>query len=161
MFPFVKQEIKEIKEDCLLITKTHIDKLAQKALSEVYEYLTLEDEDEENTEKEFLKKLKKTRKKLKNGLIVLVKGEKKNKVKFTYDDDEKLEIDSMEESLIDFYLSEVEKRIRNKSFDTDSIYEVLDSIEFDFEMEEDAFFKRILFLQLYDLFHYNYTELED
>ena len=67
----------------------------------------------------------------------------------------------MEESLIDFYLSEVEKRIRNKSFDTDSIYEVLDSIEFDFEMEEDAFFKRILFLQLYDLFHYNYTELED
>ena len=81
MFPFVKQEIKEIKEDCLLITKTHIDKLAQKALSEVYEYLTLEDEDEENTEKEFLKKLKKTRKKLKNGLIVLVKGEKKKQSK--------------------------------------------------------------------------------
>ena len=149
----------EIQEDYLLIKKSDIERLGKKALEEVYEYLNIDYSDIENTDKKLLSEIKKTKKDLDKLIIKeLMKSKKTKRVKFCINEDE----DQMTNSdLKSFYKNEIEKKIDDGSFDTKTIFNFLDKINFTWDMGEDAFCARNAFLLSYELFFHCYYELEE
>ena len=147
----------EIQEDYLLIKKSDIERLGKKALKEVYEYLNIDYSDIENTDEELLLELKKSKKDLDKLIIKeLIKSKKTKKVKFYID-----EVENDNKKLKSYYEFKIKKEIENESFDTETIYNFLDKINFTWDMGEDGFCARKAFLISYELFFHNYYELED
>ena len=75
----------------------------------------------------------------------------------------KVEKDKLEEYLIEFYfemfdkskyekhLKEIEDKIEDESLDIDLIFEVLDRIELEFEIDEDLYDKKSIFIYLFSI----------
>ena len=86
----------------------------------------------------------------------------------------KVEKDKIEKYLVKFYfknsnfsllneykLKEIEDKIENESLNIDLIFEVLDLIELDFEINEDLFSKKKAFEYNYLVFDHYHTYLYD
>ena len=85
----------------------------------------------------------------------------------------KVEKDKLEKYLLKFYfkkfdkseyekyLKEIKNKIEDESLDIDFLYNVLDKIKLDFEIDEDLFVKKKAFEYIYLVFDYYYTYLED
>ena len=85
----------------------------------------------------------------------------------------KVEKDKLEKYLLKFYfkkfdkseyekyLKEIKNKIEDESLDINFLYNVLDKIKLDFEIDEDLFVKKKAFEYIYLVFDYYYTYLED
>ena len=132
-------KLEKMEEDFLLIKKSDVEKLGKKALSEVYEYLNLDYDDEENSNKELIQEIKDLKNEL-DDLLIDEMGIKKKQ-----EEQEKQEKKK-------YYKPRIEHKIFNESFDVDTIYKILDKINFTFYMGEDGFCLRRTFLKTYELF---------
>ena len=150
----------EIEEDYLLIKRSDIERLANKALSEVYEDLNI-DYDSEDTDEELLLEIKKSKKDLDKLILKEIlkkeKKEKTKKVKFYLDE---IETDYNDKSLKSYFQSKIKNEIRDESFDSETIFNILEKINFTWDMGEDGYCVRNAFLKAYELFFHCYSELE-
>ena len=155
-----KNELEKIEEDYLLIKKSDIEKIGKRALKLVYEDLNIDYLNNENIDEEFLLEMKKLKKDLDKLILKkILKSEKKTKkVKFCINE---VEDEYNDKSLKNYYQSRIKKEIENESFDTETIYNILDKINFTFFMGEDACCARNAFLKSYEVFFNCYYELEE
>ena len=86
-----------------------------------------------------------------------------SKVKTVYEDE------TLEKATIKKFFSQLEAEIKDETLDLDFIYHCLDQMKYkvkideqiDFEINEDFSYMKKAFINLYDVYHYDYTYLED
>ena len=169
----IYEDLKNIKEDYLIITKSDVENLGKKTLKDVYKILNIDWSD--LYIEELITKIKEEKDKLDEYLINSIYHIKKFKKakyfdnKFNTDNIEDLiEYESKnviksviyDETKKSYYIKEIEKKIENESFDIDLIFEVLSKINLTWEMDEDAFCQKKAFLNIYDVFYNDYNYLE-
>ena len=165
----IYEDLKNIKEDYLIITKSDVENLGKKTLKDVYETLNIDWSDIYN--KELVTKIKAEKDKLNTYLINSIYPKKKSKKakyfnsKFNTDNIEDLIEDNIEYEIKDeseksYYLKLINEKIENNSFDIDLIFEVLSEINLTWDMKEDTFCQKKAFLNIYDVFYNDYNYLE-
>ena len=137
----------------VIIRKKDLENLGRKLMKEVYKFL--HDEyilsfEEMKVEKENLKK----------NLVVFnfesfnfTTVQKENSWSITYEDFDK--------SKHEEELKNIEDKIENESLDINLIFKVLNRLELDMEIDEDLFFKKNAFINIFKVFDSNYSYLED
>ena len=137
----------------VIIRKKDLESLGRKLIKEVYKFL--HDEyilsfEEMKLEKERLKKdLVEFNFKSFNFTTV----QKGNSWSITYEDFDK--------SKHEEELKNIEDKIENESLDINLILKVLNRLELDMEIDEDLFFKKDAFINIFKVFDMNYSYLED
>ena len=137
----------------VIIRKKDLESLGRKLMKEVYKFL--HDEyilsfEEMKLEKERLKKdLVEFNFKSFNFTTV----QKGNSWSITYEDFDK--------SKHEEELKNIEDKIENESLDINLILKVLNRLELDMEIDEDLFFKKDAFINIFKVFDMNYSYLED
>ena len=79
------------------------------------------------------------------------------------------ENETLEKATIKKFFSQLEAEIKDETLDLDFIYHCLDQMKYkvkideqiDFEINEDFSYMKKAFINLYDVYHYDYTYLED
>ena len=137
----------------VIIRKKDLESLGRKLMKEVYKFL--HDEyilsfEEMKLEKEQLKK----------DLVVsnfksfnFTTVQKGNSWSITYEDFDK--------SKHEEELKNIEDKIENESLDINLIFKVLNRLELDMEIDEDLFFKKNAFINIFKVFDSDYSYLED
>ena len=129
----IHKDLNNTKEDYIIISKSDIEDLGKKTLKEVY--ITLNIDRSYLKDKELITKIKKEKDKLYNYLINCI-----------------INTDIIEdETKKSYYL---EKKIENKSFDIDIIFEALSRLNLTWDMGEDAYCQNEKFLNFYNLFNH-------
>ena len=66
-----------------------------------------------------------------------------------------------DESKHEEVLKKIEYKIENESLDINLIFKVLNRLELDMEIDEDLFFKKNAFINIFKVFDIDYSYLED
>ena len=66
-----------------------------------------------------------------------------------------------DESICKNYLKELVAKIEDESLDIDLIFNVLDKIKLDFEIDEDLYCEKKAFIYIYQVFDHYYSYLKD
>ena len=138
----------------IIIKKKDLENLGRKVMKEVYEFLhdecilTFEEMkvEKDNIEKYLVSSYLRNIHKIER--FVYDKSKEKNYKEY------KKELE--DESKCKEYLKEIENKIEDESLDFDLIYEVLDLIKLEFEIDEDLFVKKKAFCYIYsvcDIYH--------
>ena len=132
----------------LVIRKKDIEKLGRKLMKEVYKFL----------HDEYIltfEEMKVQKDKIKKHLFYLKK--------LMFDEIKYKNYEEIIEDEIKYkkYLKEIEDKIEDESLDIDLIFEVLDRIELEFEIDEDLYDKKKAFLYIYLVFKIYYEYLKD
>ena len=129
----IHKDLNNTKKDYIIISKSDIEDLGKKTLKEIY--ITLNIDRSYSKDKELITKIKKEKDKLYNYLINCI-----------------INTDIIEdETKKSYYL---EKKIENKSFDIDIIFEALSRLNLTWDMGEDAYCQNEKFLNFYNLFNH-------
>ena len=134
----------------LVIRKKDIENLGRKTMKEVYEFLN-----DDYILKTF-EEMKVEQKKLKEYLVNLYLR-MIYKVDEIHRDEEKFDkyIKEIEdESKYDKYLKELVAKIKDESLDINLIFDVLDRIKLDFEIDEDIYDKKKAFIYFYSVYEF-------
>ena len=75
----------------------------------------------------------------------------------------------VKKKLLKNFFSQLETEIKNETLDLDFIYHCMSQLKYrvkideqiDHEINEDFWYMKKAFLNLYDVYHYDYTYLED
>ena len=142
--------------ESITIKKSDVEKLGRKLMKEVYEFL--HDEyiltfEEMKVEKDKIEKY-------------LVNFYLRNIHKIDHFIFEKSKYENFikeleDESKYKEYLKEIKNKIEDESLDIDLIFEVLDRIKLEFEIDEDLFDKKKAFKYIYLVFDHYHTYLKD
>ena len=163
----VYKDLKNIKEDYIIITKSNVENLGKKTMKKVYEILNTDWSD--LFIEEVNKKIKKEKDKLDKYLINSIFLKDKKKVKYFHfefktdkNEDEIYDeiYDEINYNLKKCYLEKIKNKIENESLDIDLIFEALSKIELIWEIDEDTYCERKAFLNIYTVFYHQYKELE-
>ena len=137
----------------VIIRKKDLESLGRKLMKEVYKFL--HDEyilsfEEMRLEKE---KLEKDLVVFKFKSVNYTTVQKGNSWNITYEDFDK--------SKHEEELKKIEDKIENESLDINLIFKVLIRLELDMEIDEDLFFKKNAFINIFKVFDSDYSYLED
>ena len=130
----------------LVIKKKDIIKMGKDLIKEVYEFLN-----DDYFKETFPEEINKTAKTFNNYLTKRVFGNRNNSIKS----------DIYGESTYEEDLETVIKFIKEGILDIKVIFETLNILDLDIEIQEDLYFKVEAFLNLYSVFDIDYTYLED
>ena len=130
----------------LIIKKKDIIKLGKDLIKEVYEFLN-----DDYFKETFPEEINKTAKTFNNYLTKRLFADRNNSIKS----------DIYGESTYEEDLETVIKYIKEGILDIKVIFETLNILDLDIEIEEDLYFKTRAFLNLYSVFDSDYTYLED
>ena len=130
----------------LVIKKKDIIKLGKDLIKEVYEFLN-----DDYFKETFPEEINKSLKTFNNYLVKRVFG----------NHDRTIEFDVYGETTPEEDLESVIKMIKDERLNNEVIYETLNLLDLDIEIEEDLYFKVVAFLNLYSVFNSDYTYLED
>ena len=137
----------------VIIKKKDVERLGKEVLKEVYDFLhndyivnTFEEMKED--QKKFLK------------YLVLI-GFRDNKSLKTKVENNKLVFEIIDENKFEEDVKSLKSRVENGSLNTEEIYHILVNIKLDEEIDGDLFFKKKAFLDIFRVFEYAYSYLED
>ena len=137
----------------VIIRKKDLESLGRKLMKEVYKFL----HDEYILSFE---EMKLEKEKLKKNLVVFnfksfnfTTVQKGNSWSIKYEDFDK--------SKYEKELKIIEDEIENESLDINLIFKVLNMLELDMEIDEDLFFKKNAFINIFKVFDSDYSYLED
>ena len=137
----------------VIIRKKDLESLGRKLMKEVYKFL----HDEYILSFE---EMKLEKEKLEKDLVVsnfksfnYTTVQKGNSWSITYEDFDK--------SKHEEELKNIEDEIENESLDINLIFKVLNRLELDMEIDEDLFFKKNAFINIFKVFDSDYSYLED
>ena len=130
----------------LVIKKKDIVKMGKDLIKEVYEFLH-----NDYLKETFPEEINKTTKTFNNYLVKRVFSNYNNSIKS----------DIYGESTYEEDLETVIKHIKEGILDIKVIFETLNILDLDIEIEENLYFKNRAFLNLYSVFDSDYTYLED
>lgn len=148
----------------VIIFKKDLDNLGKKLMKEFYHHIH---------DDYFLKEYEEVRLKRKyydenltKQFLSFHENEEKNVVSLYFDN--KRFKDLLEMKTEDL-LKNIETKIRDETLDVEIIFNFLDQMDIkleinkgdDFEIDEDLFCMKKAFINIYNVFHYNYQELED
>ena len=126
----IYKDLFDKKEDYIIITKSDVENLGKKTLKDVYNILNIDWSDLYN--KELITEIKKERDKLDNYLINSI-----------------INSDNIENKK-----SYIKKKIENKSFHIDIIFNALSVLNLTWDMNEDAYCQNKEFLNIYNIFNH-------
>ena len=137
----------------VIIRKKDLNNLGRKLMKEVYEFL--HDEyiltfEEMKVEKDELKKF-----------LVKCYFENSNFTITQKSHSWSIEHEELDESKYKEYLKEIEDKIENESLDIHIIFKVLNNLKLDMEIDEDLFFKKEGFIDIFKVYDFSCSYLED
>ena len=134
----------------LVIRKKDIENLGRKTMKEVYEFLNddyiLTTFEEMKLEKERLKK------NLVNKYLCMYNNI--DSFRYSEKEYENYTKDLNDKSKYDSILKKMLSKIEDESLDIKIIYEVLDSLNLEFEIDEDLFDKKKAFIYIYSVYYF-------
>ena len=133
----------------LIIRKSDVENFGRKTMKKVYEFLH---DDYILTFEE----MKVEKDKLEKDLLEFYF----DMDKFKDEKNQKVIKGCLKEGEYEKYLTVIECKIKDKSFDIDLIFRVLDRIKLDFEIDEDIYCMKKAFINIYNVYYYNYTYLK-
>ena len=135
----------------VILREKDLKRLAKELLKEMFDFLH-----DEYILTEF-KEMKKVQEKfLKNLALNHINTLKRKKFENTKEKRKEL-INLMNNNNLEF----VKDVMKDCDIDTEGIFEVMDEIELDKEIDEDLYFKQKSFLDIFKVFKFGYTYLED
>ena len=138
----------------VIIRKKDVDRLAQKVLKEVFdflhdEYILTNFEEMKSVQEKFLRNIV-----LHNFRYLNMKTiSKRGRLQIQYE--------PFDENKFEDKLNKVKDEIKNGTICNYVIYHTLNDIDIDEEVNGDLYFKKNAFLNIYDVFESDYTYLED
>ena len=138
----------------VVILKTDLEELGKKLMLEIYKHV--HDEYMLNFEK--VKKEKDYYEKNLVDKFLNFHEDKEKDYKDLYFGDKRYEeIVKMQHKDL---LEKIEDEIKNKTLNVEIIYRVLDGLKLDHDLNEDLYYMKRAFINLYNAYHYNYYYLE-
>ena len=138
----------------VIIRKKDVERLGKELLKEVYDFLH-----DEYILANF-QEMKKEQKKFLRGLVL----NKFNSLNYSIVQKENSwskKYEKFDESKFDSEIKSLKEQIENGSINTELIFNVLNSLDLDMEIEEDLYFKTKAFLDIFKVFDSGYSYLED
>ena len=138
----------------VIIRKKDVERLGKELVKEVYEFLHNEYilsnfEEMKEEQKKFLRNLVLNKFRYLNYTTI----QRKNSLTIKYEE--------VDESKFDDELKCVKEEIKNGSVNTDVIFQTLNSLNLDMEIDEDLYFKTLAFINIFKVFDSDYSYLED
>ena len=138
---------------CVIIRKKDLYKLGKKLMKEVYHRLRddyMLNFDEVRSERDYFDK------NLVSKFLIFHKERKNKDLCFVNKRYEELFTMPHED-----LLKKIEDKIENETLDLQIIYDVLEGLKLNIELDEDLYLKKKEFISIYDVYYYNHTFLED
>ena len=138
----------------VIIRKKDVERLGKELVKEIYEflhdeYILTNFEEMKEEQKKFLRKLVLNYFKYFN----VTQIQRGNSLRIDYED--------FDENKFEDELKCVKDEIKNGSLNTFVIFKTLNDLDLDMEIDEDLYFKKEAFLNIFKVFDCNYTYLED
>ena len=135
----------------VILREKDVERLGKELLEEMFDFLH-----DEYILSNFQEMKKEQKKFIKNIALNHINTLKRKKFENTKEKRKEL-INLMNNNNLDF----VKDVMKDGDIDTEGIFEVMDEIELDMEIDEDLYFKQKSFLDIFKVFKSGYTYLED
>ena len=139
---------------CVIIRKKDLDKFGKKLMKEVYHHihddymLTF---DEVKSERDYVDK------NLVNKFLIFYRKKENNLCLLDF----KKSYEELATITPEGLLKEIEDKIEDETLDVEIIFEVLKDLKLDSELNEDLYYSKKAFINIYKVYDYEHTYLED